>query len=70
MVHTDVQNNQVDWIWTTPLDDKRWTATYSLVSGKLPKAMIDEITRASVWTWACGETPPNTTAVVSLRWRP
>ncbi len=50
VVHTDVQNNQADWFWKTPLRDNRWTPLYSLVSGDLPGPLIEGAIKAEAWT--------------------
>lgn len=49
-VHTDAQAGQELWPLTAPLDDKRWTPTYAVVKGVLPKGLVDEITKAQFWT--------------------
>ena len=49
-VHTDAQAGQEAWPLTAAWDDKRWSPTYALVRGTLPKGLIDEITKAQFWT--------------------
>lgn len=50
VVHTDVQNNQGDWYWQKPLNDKRWIPLLSLVNGDLPGPIIEEAVRTQAWT--------------------
>lgn len=50
VVHTDLQNNDGDWFWKRGLDDKRWIAAYTLVSGGLPRGVLEDITKAQAWT--------------------
>ncbi|MBX3745614.1 MAG: c-type cytochrome [Verrucomicrobiae bacterium] len=50
VVHTDLQNNQGDWYWRRPLDDRRWATVDSLVRGDVPERALEEATRAQAWT--------------------
>lgn len=50
VVHTDLQNNDADWFWKRGLDDKRWITAYTLVSGGIPRALLEEVTKAQAWT--------------------
>lgn len=50
VVHTDLQNNQGDWYWRRPLDDRRWTLIDSLVRGDLPERAIEPAVQAQAWT--------------------
>jgi putative heme-binding domain-containing protein len=50
VIHTDIQNQQEDWYWHRPLDDRRWVGVYSLVSGQLPGEAIEAAARAEAWT--------------------
>ena len=53
-VHTDAQAGQELWPLEAKWTDSRWTPTYSLVNGTLPKPLIDEITKAQSWTGRLG----------------
>jgi hypothetical protein len=50
LVHTDLQNDQADWIWTKPLTDGRWVPLHALVSGTLSVELLDAATQAQAWT--------------------
>ena len=50
LVHTDAQNGNGDWPWKRAITDKKWTATYSRVNGQLTRELLQEATKASVWT--------------------
>ncbi|MGE3309409.1 MAG: hypothetical protein AB7O66_05505 [Limisphaerales bacterium] len=50
VVHTDQQNNQTDWIWTTPLTAKRWVPVTTLVRGDISSDLMETATRAQAWT--------------------
>ncbi len=49
VVHTDLQNNDGDWFWKRALEDRRWTPVYSLASGHLTRAVLDESIQAQAW---------------------
>ncbi|HMO65147.1 MAG TPA: sorbosone dehydrogenase, partial [Verrucomicrobiota bacterium] len=53
-VHTDAQAGNELWPLTAPWTDRRWTATTSLVNGMLPRAVIEEATKAQFWTGKLG----------------
>ncbi|MCC7377113.1 MAG: hypothetical protein IT581_20800 [Verrucomicrobiales bacterium] len=50
LVHTDLQNNEGDWFWKRPLDDKRWVTLLSRVNGNLTRALLDDSLKAQAWT--------------------
>ena len=50
VVHTDLQNNQTDWIWKTALTDKRWVPMTALVRGEVSGDLLDIATKAQAWT--------------------
>lgn len=47
--HTDKQAARDNDVWTKPLSDKMWSATYSLVSGNLTRGLISEAARQQMW---------------------
>lgn len=53
-VHTDAQAGRELWPLEAKWEDSRWTPTYSLVNGTLPRTLIDEITKAQSWTSRLG----------------
>ncbi|MCW5557301.1 MAG: c-type cytochrome [Verrucomicrobiae bacterium] len=53
-VHTDAQSGQEFWPLKASWEDKRWTPTYSLVNGTLPRALVDELTGGQAWTSRLG----------------
>lgn len=50
IVHTDQQNNDADWFWKRPLDDKRWAPILSLANGSISRDLLDETLKAQAWT--------------------
>jgi putative heme-binding domain-containing protein len=50
LVHTDLQNNEADWFWKRPFDDKRWVTLLSRVNGNLTRALLDDSLKAQAWT--------------------
>ncbi|MEY2789190.1 MAG: hypothetical protein RLZZ34_2333 [Verrucomicrobiota bacterium] len=50
VVHTDQQNGQSDWMWKTPLQNKRWTEVLSRVNGDLTRTLMETATRANMWS--------------------
>jgi putative heme-binding domain-containing protein len=50
IVHTDQQNGQADWMWKKPLQDKRWTEVLSRVNGDLTRTLMENATKASMWS--------------------
>jgi putative heme-binding domain-containing protein len=47
--HTDQQHGKGGDIWEKPLTDKMWQPAYSLVSGKLTKAALQEASKREFW---------------------
>ena len=50
VVHTDLQNDQADWIWKSALTEKRWVPLTTLVRGDLSADLLESATRAQAWT--------------------
>ena len=50
IVHTDQQNGQSDWMWKTPLQNKRWTEVLSRVNGDLTRTLMENATKANMWS--------------------
>lgn len=50
VVHTDQQDNQGDWFLKRPLSEKRWVPVYSLVSGGIPRDLLEESIKAQAWS--------------------
>jgi putative heme-binding domain-containing protein len=50
IVHTDQQNGQADWMWKTPLQNKRWTEVLSRVNGDLTRTLMENATKANMWS--------------------
>jgi putative heme-binding domain-containing protein len=49
LTHTDQQNGLGNSMWESQLGDKMWQPTYSLVSGKLTRRVLEEASKRSVW---------------------
>jgi putative heme-binding domain-containing protein len=47
--HTDQQHGKGGDIWEKPLTDKMWQPAYSLVSGKLTRAVLQEASQRDFW---------------------
>ncbi len=47
--HTDQQHGKNNDVWEKPLTDKMWQPTYSLASGKLTKAALQEASQREFW---------------------
>ncbi|MBL9134285.1 MAG: c-type cytochrome [Verrucomicrobiales bacterium] len=50
LVHTDLQNNEGDWFWKKPFDDKRWVTVLSRVNGTLTRVLLEDSLKAQAWT--------------------
>jgi hypothetical protein len=50
LVHTDLQNNEADWIWKAPWTEKRWVPVTSLVRGDISADLLEAATKAQAWT--------------------
>jgi putative heme-binding domain-containing protein len=50
VVHTDQQDNNGDWFLKRPLSDKRWVPVYTLVSGGIPRDLLEESIKAQAWS--------------------
>ena len=49
VVHTDLQNNQTDWIWKAALTEKRWVPMTALVRGDVSSDLLDVASKAQAW---------------------
>ena len=47
--HTDQQHGKNNDVWEKPLTDKMWQPTYSLASGKLTRAALQEASQREFW---------------------
>jgi len=47
--HEDQQHGRSNDVWEKPFDDKMWQPVYSLVSGKLSKAVLQEASKREAW---------------------
>lgn len=50
VVHTDLQNDQADWIWKAAFTERRWVPVTALVRGDLDAELLDGAARAQAWT--------------------
>lgn len=49
ITHTDQQNGIADRVWKKPLTDKMWQSAFTLVNGKLTKALMTEASKRDRW---------------------
>lgn len=73
LVHTDLQNNEGDWFWRKPFDDKRWVTLLSQVNGNLTRDLLEESLKAQAWTSKVAlilatEVDQTTEGTVRFRW--
>jgi putative heme-binding domain-containing protein len=47
--HEDQQHGRHNDVWEKPLDDKFWQPAYSLASGKLTRALLQEASKREFW---------------------